>query len=74
MNFYYIPTHQDVSINFYMYSFYGRTNFNINIYDNSKKLLSRDWPFPLSDTTTSSYNYSSGIHGSHSFTLQPNNL
>ena len=32
MNFYHFPTHENTSINFYLYSFYGRTNFTVNVW------------------------------------------
>lgn len=37
MNFYYVPINYDNSLNLYLYSHYGETNFTISIYDNVEK-------------------------------------
>ena len=48
MNFYYLPTHADVSVNLYLYSFYGRSTFSVTLYKHDEDKLPVEWPYPQS--------------------------
>jgi hypothetical protein len=82
MNFYYRPSHPDVPINFYLYSYYGRTNFSVRVIDElhpysnngsaiEGPVLPQEWPYPRESEVV---NYLSGQHNSHSFTVEPGSL
>ena len=46
MNFYFIPTHNQHSVNLNLYSYYGKIDLHFSIYKNDDKEPSVFWPFP----------------------------
>lgn len=46
MNFYFIPTDLTSSLNLYLYSYYGFTNFTMKAFENTNHLPISELPFP----------------------------
>lgn len=59
-----------------MYSYYGRTNFTVNLWKKDAKLnLPSTWPFPKKATSSKDdEHYTSAYHNSHSITLNNKSL